>query len=378
MSGRIYLDAHATTAVDPRVLEAMLPWFGLPANSHSAHRSGVEAASAVETARSQVAALIGADSDEIVFTPSASIGANIALKSLAPAAQIAVRSAIEHPCVTEALASIRPAISVIELPVGEDGLVEPDHAAEVIDDTVGLVAVMAVNNEVGTIQPIGEIARYCEFAGAHLFVDLVQAAGRIPVDVHDIGAAAAVVSSHKLYGPQGVGALFVRRDLASAMRPIAHGGGQERGLSPGTLPTPLCVGFGLACEIAAREMNAERERIGVLRDRLLDLLRQGIPDLAVNGSLEERVVNNLNVSLPDVDADELLAAVPDLIASTGSACSSGAIEPSRVLTAMGLPRERTESAIRFGLGRQTTVDEIDRAAALVIRAQMALRREMGA
>lgn len=378
MSGRIFLDAHATTPVDPRVLEAMLPWFASPANSHSAHRSGAEAAGAIEMARGQVAALIGADADEIVFTPSASIGANIALKSLGATTAIAARSAIEHPCVTEALASMQPSLRVIELPVGEDGLVEPDSVAEAIDEGAGLVAVMAVNNEVGTVQPIAEIARHCTFAGAHLFVDLAQAAGRIPLDVHGVGAATAIVSSHKLYGPQGVGALFVRRDLTTAMRPIAHGGGQERGLSPGTLPTALCVGFGLACEIAMREMAAERKRIAGLRDRLLDLLKKDIPGLTVNGSLDERVANNLNVSLPGVDADELLAAAPDVIASTGSACSSGAVEPSRVLTAMGLPRERTESAIRFGIGRYTDVNEIDRAAALVIRAQMALNRGRGA
>lgn len=373
-NSRIQLDAHATTAVDLAVLDAMLPWFATPANSHSAHGAGTDAAAAVETARAQVAALIGADPDEIVFTPSATVAANIALLSMATTGSTVARSGIEHPCVTETLASLEPEVRVIELNVGEQGLVDPDEVADVLDSGASLVAVMAVNNEVGTVQPVDAIGRLCEYAGARFFVDLAQAAGRIAVDVHTMRAAAATISSHKLYGPQGVGALFVRSDLIATMRPIAHGGGQERGLSPGTVPTALCVGFGAACALAARGMAAEVERVTVLRDRLLGLLRAGIPDLHVNGSEEHRVPYNLNVSLPGVDADALLAAAPQLIASTGSACSSGAIEPSRVLTAMGLSRDRIEGALRFGIGRYTTTDEIDRAAALVIQAQMALTR----
>jgi len=378
MSGPIYLDAHATTAVDPSVLDAMMPWFSVPANSHSDHLLGRNAATAVERARVQVASLIGADADEVVFTPGASLAANIALRSLAPPGSTVARSTIEHPCVTETLANLEPEVSVVELLVGADGLVEPDDVANALDQGASLVAVMAVNNEVGTIQPIDEIGRLCEYAGAHFFADLAQAAGRIPIDVHRSRVAAGAVSSHKLYGPQGVGALFCRRDLAPAMRPVATGGGQERGLSPGTLPTSLCVGFGAACEIAERAMAADANRIARLRDRLLGLLRAGIPDLEINGSLERRVANNLNVSLPGVDADNLLASTAGLVASTGSACSSGAIAPSPVLTAMGLAEDRIAGAIRFGLGRTTTADEIDRAAALVIRAHKALTGGKGA
>ena len=374
MSGPIYLDAHATTAVDPSVLDAMMPWFGIPSNSHSNHVMGRTAAAAVERARAQVASLIGADPEEVVFTPSASLATNIALRSLAQRGSTAARSAFEHPCVVETLSDLEPAVAIVELPVGTEGLVDPDDVAEAIDRGASLVAVMAVNNEVGTIQQIDQVGRLCEYAGAHFFTDLAQAAGRIPIDVHAARAAAAAVSSHKLYGPQGVGALFCRRDLAEEMQPLATGGGQERGLSPGTLPTALCVGFGAACEVAERAMAADAERIESLRDRLLELLRASIPGLEVNGSFQHRVANNLNVSLPGIDADELLASAPGVIASTGSACSSGAIAPSHVLTAMALPADRVAGAIRFGLGRTTTPDEIDRAAALVIQAHIALTR----
>jgi cysteine desulfurase len=372
VSAAIYLDAHATTAVDPSVLDAMLPWFRVAANSHSDHALGRGASAAVERARGQVASLIGADADEVVFTPGASLAANIALRSLVSHGGTAARSAIEHPCVTETLAELAPTVATVELPVGVDGLVELDDVADVLDQGASLVAVMAVNNEVGTIQPIGGIGQLCEYAGASFFTDLAQAVGRVPIDVHKSRVTAGAVSSHKLYGPQGIGALFCRRDMAQAMRPVATGGGQERGISPGTLPTPLCVGFGAACEIAEGIMAAEAERISRLRDRLLGLLRDGIHGLEVNGSLERRVANNLNVSFPGVDADELLASMPGLIASTGSACSSGAIAPSHVLTAMGLSAERVAGAVRFGLGRTTTPDEIDRAAALVIGAHIAL------
>jgi cysteine desulfurase len=372
MSGPIYLDAHATTAVDPAVLEYMMPWFGVAANSHSDHALGRNAAAAIERARAQVASLIGADQDEVVFTPGASLATNIALRSLAPPDSTAARSAIEHSCVTETLSDLEPGVAVVELPVGIEGLVEPDDVADALDQGASLVAVMAVNNEIGTIQPIDEIGRLCDYAGASLFVDLAQAAGRIPVDVHGSRISAAAVSSHKLYGPQGVGALFCRRDLIMKMRPVATGGGQERGLSPGTLPTALCIGFGAACEVAERAMATDAARISALRDRLLELLRASISGLEVNGSLERRVANNLNVSFPGIDADELLGSAPGLIASTGSACSSGAIAPSHVLTAMGLATDRVAGAIRFGLGRETTPDEIDRAAALVIQAHIAL------
>jgi cysteine desulfurase len=372
MSGPIYLDAHATTAVDPLVIDAMLPWFGVAANSHSDHAMGRSAAEAVERARCQVAALIGAEADEVVFTPGASLATNIALRSLATEGSTVARSAFEHACVTETLASLGSSINIVELPVGTDGLIEPDDVADALDHGASLVAVMAVNNEVGTRQPIDDIGRLCEYAGADFFADLAQAAGRIPINVHKSRVSAGAVSSHKLYGPQGVGALFCRRDLFAAMRPVATGGGQERLLSPGTLPTALCVGFGAACEIAEHAMAADVERITRLRDRLLDLLRKDVPGLVVNGSLQQRVPNNLNVSLPGVDAHELLASIPGLIASTGSACSSGAIAPSHVLMAMGLSAERVAGAVRFGLSRTTTLEEIDAAAALVISAHIAL------
>lgn len=362
----IYLDAHATTPLDPAVLDAMLPWLQVPANSHSAHHLGAAAAAAVEDARGQVASVIGAEPDEVVLVPSATIATNIALRSLVGPGATAIRSAIEHPCVVETLAQLEA--EVIELPVAVDGVVDATEL-DIEDGTdISLVAVMAVNNEVGTIQPVAEIAQACAFLGAPLFVDMAQAVGKIAIDVAADGISVGAISSHKVYGPQGIGALYCRRDLMGEMRPIAHGGGQERGLSPGTLPTALCVGFGAACSIAERAAAEESDRIARLRDRLLDRLRSGCPGIIVNGSLEKRVANNLNVSFPGIDAEELLASMPAIIASTGSACSSGAMAPSPVLRAMGLDDAAMAGAVRFGLSRYTTEHEIDRAAALALAA----------
>lgn len=372
MGEPIFLDAHATTPVDPQVLDAMLPWMRTPANCHSTHALGRKASVAVEEARGHVAALIGANVDEIVFVPSATIAANIVLRSLARPGMIAVRSAIEHPCVIETLAALEPSISVAEIGVREDGIVDAEDVESALGVATSVVAVMAVNNEVGTVQPIAEIGRLCEYLGIPLFVDLAQAAGRTPLDVGAAHIAAGGVSSHKLYGPQGIGALYCRRDLLPSMRAIASGGGQERGLSPGTLPTALCVGFGAACRIALETIEGEAIRIAALRDRLLDSLRQVLPDLEINGSLDNRVAGNLNLSFAGIEAEELLAYMPDVIASTGSACSSGAMAQSPVLTAMGLPEDRIRGAVRFGIGRFTSEDDIDRAAALAIAAVNAL------
>ncbi|USR00331.1 cysteine desulfurase family protein [Sphingomonas aerolata] len=373
---RIFLDAHATTAVDPVVLDAMLPWLRQPANSHAGNALGRDAAAAVERARAQVAALIGAQSDEIVFVPSATVAANIALRSLARPGTTALRSAIEHPCVVETLADLEPTVAVAEIPVDDDGLVDADAIAEAAEHGASVIAVMAVNNEVGTVQPIREIGTLCRYLSIPFFADLAQAVGRIPLDVTRDRISAGALSSHKVYGPQGIGALFCERGLMPTMRPVTSGGGQERGLSPGTLPTALCVGFGEACTVALARLDAETMRLTGLRDRLLGILKAGAPDTVVNGSMTHRVAGNLNVSFPGVDADALLALVPDVVASTGSACSSGAIAPSPVLMAMGLPEARIAGAVRFGLGRQTTDDEIDRAAALVIAAVKALRTEI--
>ena len=372
---RVFLDAHATTAVDPAVLDAMVPWMIEPANSHSDNVTGRAAAAAIERAREQVATLIGAEPEEVVFVPSATIACNIALRSLAQPGSIVVRSSIEHPCVVETLAGLEPSVSVVEVEVDDQGLVNAEKIAAAAEHWASVVAVMAVNNEVGTVQPIHELGSVCGYLSVPLFVDMAQAAGRIQVDVHADLVSAAALSSHKVYGPQGVGALFCRRDLMRQMRPIARGGGQEGGLSPGTLPTALCVGFGEACALASRGLADEAERIGRMRDKLLRLLLEGVPGAIVNGSMEHRVPGNLNISFPGVDADALLARLPEVVASTGSACSSGAIAPSRVLAAMGLPADRIAGSIRFGLSRQTSDDQIVRAAALIVDAANALRSE---
>lgn len=374
-AGRIFLDAHATTPVEAAVIDAMLPWMRQPANSHAASAMGRDASAAVERARHQVAGLIGAASDEIAFVPGATMATNIALRSLARAGTTAVRSAIEHPCVVETLDDLAPGVTVAEVAVGEDGLVDPDDVAAAAESGASVVAIMAVNNEIGTIQPVGEIGALCSYLSVPLFVDLAQAAGRIPLDVRRDRISAGAVSSHKVYGPQGIGALFCERGLMPSMRALASGGGQERGLSPGTLPTALCVGFGEACALALAALEADAARISGLRDDLLRLLLAGIPGTIVNGSTVNRVAGNLNVSFPGIDADALLASIPDVVASTGSACSSGAIEPSPVLVAMGLPEAQIAGAVRFGLSRHTTLAETERAAALVIAAVKALRTE---
>lgn len=353
----------------------MLPWMREPANSHAANAMGRDASVAVERARGQVAALIGAEPDEVAFVPSATIATNIALRSLARPGSTAVRSAIEHPCVVETLAALAPSVTLSVVAVGEDGLVDPDDVAAAAEDGASVVAVMAVNNEIGTIQPSGEIGALCAYLSVPFFVDLAQAAGRIALDMRRDRVSAAAIASHKVYGPQGIGALFCERSLMPAMCSVTSGGGQEKGLSPGTLPTALCVGFGEACALALERLETDAARIGMLRDRLLSLLVADIPGTLVNGSVTNRVAGNLNVSFPGIDADALLARIPDVVASTGSACSSGAIAPSPVLVAMGLDEARIAGSVRFGLSRQTTRVQTERAAALVIAAVKALRTE---
>jgi cysteine desulfurase len=367
----VYLDNQATTPCDPRVVDAMLPWFTERfGNPHSAeHAMGREAEEAVEQARAQVAALIGAEPREIILTSGATEANNIAIKGAArhalrmgdPRRRI-VTVATEHKCVLESVADLAAeGFEPVFLPVRPDGLVDPEDLRAALAVPTLLVSVMAVNNETGVVQDLAELARIAREAGALFHTDAAQAAGKIPLDV---GAVLDLVSisGHKLYGPKGVGALYVRRRPRVRLAPLFSGGGQERGLRSGTLPTPLVVGFGEACRIAALEMAEEAARIAAQRDDLLARLRDVIPGLVVNGSAEHRVAGNLNLTFPAATATALMAACPDLCVSTGSACSSATIEPSYVLRALGLPDEAAARSLRIGIGRFTSAADIDHAA----------------
>ena len=366
----IYMDYQATTPADPRVVEAMQPyWSALYGNPHSAdHAFGWSADAAVEAARGHIAALIGADPDEIVFTSGATEANNLAVLGIARASPITrkriVVSAIEHKCVLAAArAAADEGFEVITVPVEADGIVDPRAIAGVLDDRVALVSVMAVNNEIGTVQPVSEIAALCTAAGAVFHTDAAQALNALPLDVAALGVDLMSLSAHKAYGPKGMGALFVRRGLRVRPKPIIHGGGQEGGLRSGTLPTPLCVGFGEACHILARERDGDAQRMRVLHERFLAELLKSVPGLKVNVDKASRHPGNLNLLFPSIDASLLLQHLhPNVAASTGSACTSGQPEPSHVLRAIGLSPEDANASIRFGIGRFTTENEVDEAA----------------
>lgn len=365
----IYMDYQATTPADPRVVDAMQPyWSAMYGNPHSAdHTFGWSADAAVETARGHIAALIGADPDEIVFTSGATEANNLAVLGIARASPITRRrivvSAIEHKCVLAAArAAAEEGFEVTTVTVGSDGIVDPRAIAGVLDDRVALVSVMAVNNEIGTVQPLSEIAALCATAGAVFHTDAAQALNAFPVDVAALGVDLISLSAHKAYGPKGIGALFVRRDLRIRPKPIIHGGGQEGGLRSGTLPTPLCVGFGEACRILAAERDTDSRRIRALRDRFLNGLLKSVPELRVNGDQLARHPGNLNLLFPSIDASLLLQNLhPKVAAAKGSACTSGQPESSHVLRAIGLSPNEANSSIRFSVGRFTTEDEIDKA-----------------
>ena len=368
--GGIYMDYQATTPADPRVVEAMQPyWSVMYGNPHSAdHAFGWSADAAVETARGHIAALIGADADEIVFTSGATEANNLAVLGIAraspPARKRIVVSAIEHKCVLAAArAAADEGFEVITVSVGADGIVDPRAVAAVVDDRTALVSVMAVNNEIGTVQPLSEIAALCAAAGAVFHTDAAQALNALPMDVAALGADLMSLSAHKAYGPKGMGALFVRRNLHVRPKPIIHGGGQEGGMRSGTLPTPLCVGFGEACRILAEEREDDAKRIGALQDRFLAMLLKTVPGLRVNGNRASRHPGNLNLLFPAIDASLLLQNLhPNVAASTGSACTSGQPEPSHVLRAIGLSPDDATASIRFSIGRFTTEYDVDEAA----------------
>ena len=367
MMRQVYLDNQATTPCDPRVVAAMLPFFTERfGNAHSAeHRMGQDAEQAVETARAQVAALIGAEPREVVFTSGATESNNIAIKGAARFAasqgsgrRRVITVATEHKCVLESVADLgREGFEPVVLPVQPDGLLDPALLEAALAEPTVLVSVMAANNETGVLQDLPRLAALAHAAGALFHTDAAQALGKVPFDVAGIDLAS--FSSHKLYGPKGVGALYVRRRPRARLQPLFSGGGQERGLRSGTLPTPLVIGFGEACRIAGLEMADEAARLARLRDMLLNGLVRQLPGVRVNGSLMRRLPGNLNVTLPDRDALTAMRDAPELCVSTGSACSSAEVAPSYVLAAMGLDDAAAARSLRIGLGRFTSPAEVD-------------------
>jgi len=366
----IYLDHLASTPLDPAVLAAMLPWLDPEAvgNPHAAtHRPGWRAGGAVDAARGQVAALIGARSGEIVFTSGATEANNLALLGAAPAGWTIAVSAIEHASVAACLPVLAQRGHPIRI-LQVDGTGRLDLAAleEVLREGPALVSVMSANNEIGTLQPLAAIGALCRRHGALFHSDAVQSPGTAPLEVRALGVDLLSLSGHKLYGPMGIGALFIRDGLA--LTPVLFGGGQQEALRPGTVPVALAVGFGAACALAAARSRADAAHILPLRERLFAGLAAALPGLRRNSPSEGCLPGCLNVALPGIDAADLLLDLPDLAIATGSACSSGGSGPSPVLLAIGLTAELAHASLRFGLGRSTTAEEIDGAVALLAAA----------
>jgi len=371
----IYLDNHATTPCDPRVVEAMLPWFTTRfGNAGSVeHALGQEAAAAVDEARGHVARLIGAAASEIVFTSGATESNNLAIKGAARFAQAMgsgrrriVTLATEHHAVLDCVTDLAgEGFEPVILPVGRDGLLDAGVLAEALQVPTLLVSIMAVNNEIGVTQDLPALGALVKAAGAAFHVDAAQAAGRIPLDVGATGADLVSLSAHKMYGPKGIGALYVRRRPRMRLLPLASGGGQERGLRPGTLPVPMIVAMGEAARLAAAEGGADAKRLRRQADRLLAQLQDAVPGLVLNGHPQRRVAGNLNLTFPAGTAADILRAAPDLCLSTSSACTTaadGGVGPSHVLTAIGLSPAEARRSLRIGLGRFTSDRDIEAAA----------------
>jgi cysteine desulfurase len=381
MSNLIYLDNQATTPTDPRVLDAMLPFLGVRSvgNPHSEHVAGRRAGLAVENARAQVAKLIGARPEEVIFTSGATEANNLALQGIARSPQRrgnhVVTCPTEHTCVLEAVSYLGRQGSRVEiLPVNSSGLVDVERLSAVIRDDTALVSIMMANNEIGVVQPIAEIAAICQLHGIVLHSDAAQAVGKIPVDVKALGVDLMSLSGHKLYAPIGIGALYLSDDCPVLPEPIFFGGGQERGIRSGTISPVLCVALGVAASIADRELASDAEMAARLRTRFLEIVHARVPDVRVNGDQRSRLPGNLSLTFPGVDGDRLVGAVqPDIAISTNAACSSGVLEPSHVLLALGMSIEDAASTVRVGFGRFNTMAEVETAAELLTLAASQIR-----
>jgi cysteine desulfurase len=370
----IYLDYQATTPVDPRVLEAMMPYFTHKfGNPHSrSHSYGWEAEEGVEKARAQVAKLIGADEKEVIFTSGATESNNLAIRGVAEfykdRKNHIVTTVTEHKCVLDTCRHLeQQGFEVTYLPVQKNGLIDLEVLRAAVTDKTVVVSIMAVNNEIGVIQPLAEIGKICREKKAFFHTDAAQAAGKIPLDVEAMNIDLMSISGHKIYGPKGIGALYVRRKPRIRLVPLIVGGGQERGFRSGTLPTPLCVGLGEAAEIAMKEMDAESKRLAKLRDRMLKGLNAKLTDIHVNGDLEHRIPGNLNIGFAYVEGESLMMGIKGLSVSSGSACTSASLEPSYVLRALGVEEDMAHTSLRIGLGRFTTEHEVDTAVDELVR-----------
>eukprot|EP00968_Pinguiococcus_pyrenoidosus_P006982 scaffold462_cov195-Pinguiococcus_pyrenoidosus.AAC.52 len=362
-----YLDLQATTPTDPRVLDAMLPWqtyeFG---NPHSrTHQYGWDTETAVEEARARVASLIGADPKEIIFTSGATESNNMAVKGImhfyGEKKRHVVTTQIEHKCVLDSCRALeQEGFEVTYLPVQEDGTVDLQLLEDSLRPDTGLVSVMAVNNEIGVTQDIKKIGEMCRARKIIFHTDAAQMIGKMPLNVDDMNIDVMSLSSHKIYGPKGIGAIYIRRKSPRVrMVPVINGGGQERGLRSGTLPAALCVGLGEACAVAERELESDHEWVTKLSTKLRSGIEENIPDVTLNGHPTQRYPGCLNYSFAYIEGESLLMALKELAVSSGSACTSASLEPSYVLRALGVEDELAHTSIRFGIGRFTTEEEID-------------------
>jgi cysteine desulfurase len=362
----VYMDYQATTPMDPRVFEAMTPYFLEKfGNPHSrGHAYGWEAEAATEKAREQVADLIGANPKEIVFTSGATESNNMAIKGVAhfykDKKDHIITATTEHKCVLDTCRHLElEGFTVTYLPVQTNGLIDLKELEAAITDKTAIVSVMAVNNEIGVIQPLKEIGAICRKHGVFFHTDAAQGFGKIAINVEEMNIDLMSISGHKIYGPKGIGALFVRRRPRVRIEPLINGGGQERGLRSGTLPTPLVVGLGAAAEIARNEMEADNKRIAKLFDKLYKGMVENVPDVFLNGDLEHRIRGNLNLSFAYIEGESMIMAIKDLAVSSGSACTSASLEPSYVLRSIGVGEDLAHTSIRFGIGKFTTEEEVD-------------------
>lgn len=380
LTNQIYLDYQATTPCDSRVVDKMLPYFTeIFGNPHSRnHAHGWMAEEAIEEARGFIAGIIGADPREIIFTSGATEANNIAIKGVAQfnkgKKNHIITCTTEHKCVLESCRQLeQEGWRVTYLPVQKNGLIDLQQLKDAITDQTVLVSIMAVNNEIGVIQPLADIGALCRSRGVLFHTDAAQAVGKIHIDVEAMNIDLLSLSGHKIYGPKGIGALFVRRKPRVRLHALIHGGGQERGIRSGTLPTPLCVGLGEACRIAAAEMTDETKRIQALSQQLWNGLTAELDQIYLNGDAVRRIPGNLNISFAYVEGEGMMMGIKDLSVSSGSACTSASLEPSYVLRAIGVGEDLAHTSIRFGIGRFTTAEEVNQAVLKVVTAVKKLR-----
>jgi len=375
----VYMDYQSTTPLDPRVFKEMVPYFSEKfGNPHSrSHQFGWEAEEAVEDARKQIADLINADPREIIFTSGATESNNLAIKGVAhfykKQKDHIITAVTEHKCVLDTCRHLeQEGFKVTYLPVDAQGFINLEELKSAITERTVLVSILAVNNEIGTIQPLKEIGKICRERGVFFHTDAAQAFGKIPLDIKDMQIDLLSISGHKIYGPKGIGALLVGRNPRVRLEALINGGGQERGMRSGTLPTPMIVGLGAATRIAKEEMSAEHKRIKALSDKFINAIL-AIPHTHLNGDRTSRIPGNINISFAGIEGESMIGAIKNIAVSSGSACTSASLEPSYILRAIGVDEELAHTSIRFGFGRFTTEEEVDYAIDCLTKAITRLR-----